>query len=170
MIRRLTKEDIPAYQHLMTTVWQETYPGIINQNFLDNLSITEPQRIEMSKITFNESVKDTFVLEEDNQIIGFTKFGTSEDPNYPNTGEIFALYLLAKYKGKGYGKKLVQYAVKELMEEGYNNMVIGCISQNPSNEFYKHLGGIKKSERYFSRTGDELVENIYYFENISKLL
>ena len=49
-------------------------------------------------------------------------------------------------------------------------MVIGCISLNPSNEFYKHLGGIKKSERAFTKTGDELVENIYYFEDISKLL
>jgi len=170
MIRYLTKEDIPSYQHLITTVWQETYPGIVNQEFLDNLTITEPQRIEMTKITFDESIKDTLIIEEDNQIIGFTKFGASEDEKYPNTGEIFALYLLAKYKGRGYGKQLVKEAVEKLINQGYTNMVIGCISKNPSNEFYKHIGGIKKSERLLTKTGDNLIENIYYFDDITKLL
>ncbi len=170
MIRYLTKEDIPEYQHLITTVWQQTYPGIVNQNFLDNLSHTEQQRIELNTITYFDQIKDTLLLEQNNEIIGFVRFGKSDDINYPNTGEIFALYLLSQYKGKGYGKKLVQSAIKELINLGYTNMIIGCISQNPSNEFYKHLGGIKTSERQFTKTGDNLIENIYYFQDINNLL
>lgn len=170
MIRYLTKEDIPIYQHLITIVWQETYPGIVNQQFLDNLSTTEQQRIELNNMTYDESIKDTLVLELDNQLVGFIRYGKSEDELYPNTGEIFALYLLDIYKGKGYGKQLVQSAIKELINLGYTNMIIGCISKNPSNEFYKYLGGIKKSERPFPKTGDDLIENIYYFEDIKKLI
>lgn len=49
-------------------------------------------------------------------------------------------------------------------------MVIGCIKENPSNEFYKHLGGIQKSQRLIQKTGDNLVENIYYFKDIKNLL
>ena len=170
MIRYLTKEDIPIYQHLITIVWQQTYPGIVNQQFLDNLSNTEQQRIELNNMIYDESEKDTLVLEQDNQLIGFVRYGTTEDPNYTNTGEIFALYILDNYKGKGYGKQLVQSAIKELINSGYTNMIIGCISKNPSNEFYKHLGGTKKSERPFPKTGDNLIENIYYFQDINNLL
>lgn len=170
MIRYLTKEDIPSYQKLITIVWQQTYPGIVNQQFLDNLSNTEQQRIELNTMTFDDNIKDTLVLELDNQLVGFIRYGTTDDINYPNTGEIFALYLLDNYKRKGYGKLLVQSAIKELTNIGHTNMIIGCISKNPSNEFYKHLGGIKKSERPFPKTGDNLIENIYYFQDINTLL
>ena len=170
MIRYLTKQDIPEYQRLLSTVWQQTYPGIVNQDFLDNLSKTEQQRIELNNMIYDELIKDTLVLELDNQLVGFVRFGPTDDISYPNTGEIFALYLLSQYKGKGYGKSLVQNAIKELIKQGHSNMIIGCISLNPSNEFYKHLGGIKKSERPFTKTGDNLIENIYYFQDINNLL
>lgn len=170
MIRYLTKEDIPQYQRLITKVWQETYPGIINQSFLDNLNKTEQERIEYNNSIFNESKKDTLVLEINNIIVGFISFGLSEDNKYPNTGEIFSLYILSIYQHQGYGKMLIQRAIKELINTGLNNMVIGCISNNPSNEFYKYLGGIKTSERPYLKTGDNLTENIYYFDNINKLI
>ena len=170
MIRYLTRDDIPQYQKLITTVWQETYPGIVNQQFLDHLSQTEEQRIELNNMIYDENIKDTLVLEIDDNIVGFVRYGATEDILSPNTGEIFALYILSKYKRHGYGKQLVQAAIKELLKLNYTNMVIGCISKNPSNEFYKHLGGILKSQRPFTKTGDNLVENIYYYQEIEKLL
>lgn len=166
MIRYYTKEDIAEYQKLVTKVWQETYPGIVNQDFLNELFQTEQQRIELNTMFYNETVKDKLLLEIDNKIVGFTHFGPTDDPLYPNTGEIFALYILKDYQGKGYGKKLIQASIKELIKQGFTSMIIGCISKNPSNEFYKHLGGIIKSQRPYPKTGDNLVENIYYFENI----
>ncbi len=168
MIRYLTKEDIPQYQRLITTVWQETYPGIVNQTFLDNLSNTEKQRIELNNMTYDENTKDTLVLEIDNNIIGFIRYGKAK--NEQNTGEIYALYILSKYKGQGYGKQLVQRAIKELLTLNCKHMIIGCIQENPSNKFYKYLGGVLKSQRPFPKTGDNLVENIYYFEDINNLL
>ena len=134
MIRYLTKEDIPSYQRLITKVWQQTYPGIVNQEFLDNLSKTEQQRIELNKMLFNDSLKDTKVLEQANV------------------------------------KELVKSAINELIKLNYNDMVIGCISKNPANEFYKHIGGILSSQRPYTKTGDDLQENIYYFKDIKSLL
>lgn len=170
MIRYLTKKDIPEYQKLITKVWQETYPEIINQKYLDNLSLTEPQRIELDYMTYDENIKDTLVLEENNKLLGFVRYGASDDSLYPNTGEIFALYILSKYQGRGYGKQLVKKAIEELIKLNYQNMIIGCINKNPANEFYKHIGGTLKSQRPFPKTGDNLVENIYYFENVKELV
>lgn len=87
---------------------------------------------------------------------------TGLDKLYSNTGEIFALYLDSKYQHQGYGKELIKL--------NYNDMVIGCISKNPANEFYKHIGGILSLTRPYTKTGDDLQENIYYFKDIKSLL
>lgn len=86
---------------------------------------------------------------------------TGLDKLYSNTGEIFVLYLDSKYQHQGYGKELIKL--------NYNDMVIGCISKNLANEFYKHIGGILSSTRPYTKTGDDLQENIYYFKDIKSL-
>ena len=60
---------------------------------------------------------------------------------YSECGEIGALYLLDTVKGKGFGRILFNKAINELKEMNYDKMIIGCLSENPSNEFYKHMGG-----------------------------
>ena len=170
MIRFLTKEDIPEHQKLITTVWQETYKGIVNQTYLDKLTSTEESRIELNKLNYNESQKDTLIIEENNKIIGFIRFGQTDEKEYKNTGEIFALYILSKYQKKGYGLKLVKAVISELLKQNYKNMIIGCISKNPSNQFYQHIGGKKVKERPFPKTGDNLIENIYYYEDIKRMI
>lgn len=43
-------------------------------------------------------------------------------------------------------------------------MLIGCLQGNPSNEFYKHIGGKFIKTRVFQKLN--LIENVYFFENI----
>jgi hypothetical protein len=47
---------------------------------------------------------------------------------------------------------------------GFNKMVIGCLDGNPSNDFYKHIGGKYIKQRIFERL--QLPENVYYYDNI----
>lgn len=88
--------------------------------------------------------------------------------DYQDCGELGAIYLLNEVKGKGYGKVLFEYAKKELKKMGYKKMVNGCLEGNPSNEFYKHMGGklVKKIPFVVKNYGQELTENVYYYESI----
>ena len=81
-----------------------------------------------------------------------------------NDGEIYSLYIINGYKGYGYGKKLMKVGINELREIGCNKMLIGCLQGNPSNEFYKHIGGKFIKTRFFQKL--DLIENVYFFENI----
>ena len=56
----------------------------------------------------------------------------------------------------------------KLKKMGYKKMVNGCIDGNPSNEFYKHMGGklVKQISFVVKNYGQELTENVYYYENI----
>lgn len=46
----------------------------------------------------------------------------------------------------------------------FDKMVIGCLESNPSNNFYKHIGGKFIKTRIFENL--QLLENVYYFEKI----
>lgn len=41
-------------------------------------------------------------------------------------------------------------------------MIIACLKENPSNDFYKHIGGKYIKDRVYKRLN--LPENVYYYE------
>lgn len=161
-IRRRLKEDIPSIQRVVTISWKETYKGIVPQSELDELENTEELRIKNSYENFDENDNNQFVLEIDNEIVGFVNIGKTEDKEFENCGEIFALYIIGKFKGQGYGKKLFEKAVLELKKLGFNKMLISCLKGNSTNEFYKHMGGIYIKDGIYKRLN--LKENVYYFD------
>ena len=61
-------------------------------------------------------------------------------------------------------EKLIEAGIKELKLMNFDKMVIGCLEGNPSNNFYKHIGGKFIKTRIFENL--QLLENVYYFEKI----
>ena len=55
-------------------------------------------------------------------------------------------------------------AKNELKTMGYNKRIIACLKGNPSNEFYKHIGGVYVKDGLYKRL--QLLENVYYYDNI----
>ena len=164
LIRRKTKEDCAPVVPVATVVWNETYKGIVDDDFLNKLYEAEEQRAKEIYNKFNEEDNHQLVLEVDNNIVGFVNVGDTDDTNYDNCGELHAIYILGKYKGKGLGKKLFEAGIEELKKMGYDKMIIGCLVGNPSNDFYKHMGGKLIKTRIFEKL--QLPENVYYFEKI----
>ena len=162
-IRKRKKEDIPNIESVVTNCWQQTYRGILNDDFLDNLSNNEKIRAKKMTERFGTGTDFFLVLEIDGEIVGFANIGPTEDKRYRNCGEIYALYILKKYHKFGLGKKLVEASFEELKKRNYKKAIIGCIEENPSNEFYKHIGGNFVRKRAFKIAGQEMFENVYEF-------
>lgn len=74
------------------------------------------------------------------------------------------MYLKKEYKGKGLGKELFKNSENKLKELGFKDYIIGCLDQNPTNEFYKHMGGIYYKSKMIKIGDKEYKENYYYFE------
>lgn len=164
IIRRREQKDCKTIAHIVTVAWQQTYRGIVNDEFLDNLSINEKERGEKSFNKFNDKDNHQFVLVVDDKIVGFIKVGITDYIEYENQGEIFALYIIKEYQGKGYGRELIKYGIDELKRLGCSKMIIGCLKDNSSNEFYKHIGGKFIKTRIFKLPNQELIENVYYYD------
>ena len=160
-IRRREQKDCKTIAHVVTIAWQETYRGIVNDEFLDNLSDNEKERGFRSFNNFNDNDNHQFVLEVDDNIVGFIKFGYTNELDYENQGEIFALYIIKEYQGKGFGKKLMETGINEWTNMGCSKIRIGCLKDNPSNEFYKFMGAKFIRTRIFKLPNQELIENVY---------
>ena len=164
VIRKKERDDCAAVAHVVTVAWNETYKGIVPDDFLKSLYENEEVRAKNSYEKFNENNNHQYVLEVDKKVVGFVNVGPTDETNYDNCGEIHAVYIINGYKGHGFGKKLIEAGIKELKNMGYDKMVIGCLDGNKSNEFYKHIGGKFIKTRIFEKL--QLPENVYYFEKI----
>ena len=163
-IRKMEKRDCMSVAHVITIAWNETYKGIIDDDILNNLYSNEEERANNSLKNFDTNEDEQLVLEVDNKVVGFANVGKPNDTTYNNCCELFAIYIISEYKGKGYGKKLFESCKGTLKEMGFDKMIIGCLEGNPSNEFYKHMGGKLIKTRIYKKLN--LPENVYLFEQI----
>ena len=158
-IRKIKKDDCKNISHVVTISWNETYKDIVPKWFLDELKKNEEERANQMFVDFENN--NYLVLEVNKEVVGFVWYGIAADEDYKNYGEIKALYIIKKYQGNGYGKELFKEAVKELKKMKFDKMIISCLKENPTNEFYKHMGGIYLKDGEFKKL--KLPENIYYF-------
>lgn len=172
-IKEITKEDIRDYLTVNTKAWVETYKGIMSDEFLEKIVVEHEQNVKRLEDKFdatkiNEPDYIRFLLYVDNKPVGNMAICKSREEEYSNSGELCTLYLLNEAKKKGYGKILFDKAKEELIKQGYEDMVIYCLKDNPTNEFYKHMGGklIKTKSRNIG--GKDLEENVYYYDTLIK--
>ena len=162
LIRNSVKNDIYDIIHVVTISWNETYKGIVPDSELEKLKTNEEERAQKLLQQYENGEFQEYVLEIDNKIVGFIRFGKSEDSEFTACGEIYAFYIINQYHGLGLGRKLFELAVRELKKQGFNKMIIACLKDNPTNNFYIHMGGKYLKDGIYQRLN--LKENIYYYD------
>ena len=87
--------------------WQETYPGLVSQEYLDKFTL---EKSEERAFQWRDNI---LVAKDGDRVVGFAGYG-HHGPEDPETGEVFALYVLPEYQGKGVGCQLLEAAVDKL--------------------------------------------------------
>src|SRR5699024_3446819 len=88
-------------------------------------------------------------------------------PDYK--GELYAIYLLKEYQGKGIGKLLFKHVVEILKEKNIFSMVVSVLEENKSKLFYEHLGAKKIDRVKIQMLGKELNELVYGWRDLRKI-
>ena len=91
IIRKKERKDCKDIAQVVTVAWNETYKGIVPDEFLNNLYTNEEQRAIDSFNNFDEENNHQFVLEVDNKVVGFVSVGITDDTSYSKCGEIYSL-------------------------------------------------------------------------------
>ena len=165
-IEKLNIENVEYYARVNALAWKQSYKGIVNDDFLELIN-TEPE-IQKTIVNLKKGLNDSsrrFLIKYNDEYVGLIRVRKTKYDKYSEYGELGALYLLDSVKGKGLGKILFNKAINELKNMNYNKMILGCLSENPSNEFYKHMGcKLVDTNPLILPSGQKLKENLYYYD------
>ena len=108
---------------------------------------------------FHKKNAEVIFAMEDGQEVGFALFFHNFSTFLGRSGLYLEdLYVLPEYRGKGYGKALLQRLAAIAVERGYGRMEWWCLDWNqPSIDFYKSLGAEPMSDwTVYRLTGETL--------------
>ena len=164
LIRKAKIEDAGGIAKVHVDSWRTTYKGIVSDTYLESLSYEKREPIWKRGINENH----VYIAENENgKIIGFSSGGKERTGKYKTyTGELYAIYILKEYQGKGIGRLLVQAVVDDLKDRNLNSMLVWAIEENPACRFYEGLGGMKIDTEEIEIDGKKLSEVAYGWNNI----
>ncbi len=170
-VRWANINDIEEMCRVNTQSWLTTYKDILPKYVLDQRILSEETRIINTKkdlIEHPDNIKLVGLV--DDKIVGMCLAGESETESHKEAGEIYNLYLLEEYQGLHLGSKMFERAIIELIKQGYSDLVLKCISNNPACKFYESKGGKLVEVIDCNIYGFPVKENVYFYENIKKLI
>ena len=106
-----TEEEIKGKAYVHWKAWQEAYAGLIDQRFLDGRTLETAE--ERALKAFRNGYK-TLVAKDGNRVIGFADYGPYRGDDLDDAGEVYAIYILKEYYGKGVGYALMNKALEKL--------------------------------------------------------
>ena len=137
-----TEDEIRGKAFVHWRCWQEVYAGIIRQDYLDQISL---KNCEERAFRWLDGL---FVAKDEGRVIGFVGFGDRGE-EAPETGEVFALYVLPEYFGKGVGLRLMQAALEQLKD--YAKICLWVLKENHrAIRFYQKCGFYPDGEQISS--------------------
>ncbi len=101
-----TEDEIRGKAYVHWKSWQESYRGIVDDGYLDRMTI---RRCEEMASCYPEN---TLVAKDGARVIGFACAGAVNGEI--DAGEVYALYVLEEYQHQGIGYALMRRALDEL--------------------------------------------------------
>ena len=133
-IRKATIDDVKDISRIHALSWKSAYKGIIPQTYLDDLK--EDFWVSAFETWLNDNVLTAQVMMEKGSIIGCVAYGKARDKSLFSWGEIVSIYLLPEYFGKGYGNKLLERALLDLKQSGFQNIYLWVLKQNQRARYF----------------------------------
>ena len=127
-----TESEIEGKGRVQFLAWREAYSGIVSDEFLDKMS--EAECVAMAR----RYKENTLVAKDGERVIGFVVVGRSCESDCA-VGEIYAIYTLRSYYGRGVGFCLMNAALERL--SSYRKVVLWVLRDNSrAIDFYLRYG------------------------------
>lgn len=147
IIREATQQDAEGLAFVHLNSWKTSYKGLVDQVYLD--AINYEDRLNLRKDILKIATLFHLVAVSGEQIVGFADVGPIREESRvglrvceENIGEVYAIYLLEEYKGKGCGKALLDRCRQWLSENRFKSFVVRALAGNMrAKRFYEREGG-----------------------------
>ncbi len=147
-IRAIALEDAEEVERLRVAGWQAAYRGILPDDYLNRLRVDgERRRRHMTEQATAPAAERSIVVDsvavQAGAIVGWVNGGRCRDADRPGPGqgEIYAIYVLPEWWGRGAGRLLMAHAVRALADGGYPDVTLWVLEANQqARRFYAAAG------------------------------
>ena len=153
LIKKASKQDLDQ----LLTVVKSCGKNLIDQGIFQ-WNEEYPKREDLLE---DIELQELWKLEDKNSIIGLIVLTENEDDEYQDVKwltknhknlYIHRLAVHPNFQGKGYAQKLMDFAEKYAMENGYKSIRLDTFSQNKRNQnFYEQRNYVKLESIYFPK-------------------
>lgn len=175
MIRPATIDDVPSIAALHVAGWQGAYGGIVDQAYLDSLSIEQRKADWQKWLASGETT--VFIAEKDGRPGGFIAYGRTKTPppgssniRPTHSAEIYGLYLHPDFWRQGMGRALLQAAAVDLRDKKHKSLCLWVLDGNARGKsFYESMGGQRIGKHMITIGPDDLKEICYGWRDTAPL-
>lgn len=162
VIRWASDSDVPNLAQVHIDSYRSAYEQLMSSQYLE--SMTLEQQVKRYRALISEGQDHVAVMSVDERVIGYLVLGhcTDEVAQHRDGGEIHSIYLLREYCGRGYGRMLLDWGIRQLGEIGWTHAIVWVLKDNRSARgFYEHAGFILSGQERLIQRGAELVQVRY---------
>lgn len=171
-IRKASPEDAGGMARVRVDTWRQAYAGLLPDGVLASLSVSRTAELWRKNILEHpEPGMFALVAENvDGEVIGILIAGAVREPDEVYRGEIGVLYVLPEYQRQGIGRSLFEEGARRLRKQGFNNLLVWVLENNPWRAFYEALKG-RVVRRRMVNLGDYTAAEVGYgWDDLSKIV
>lgn len=164
-IRPARPSDAGAIGRIYVESWRDAYQGILDQEYLDRLNVSE---IVRSVRRFLSGAQTLYLIAEDERgAVGYISAGPERgnDPVYRS--EIYEFYLLPGAQRQGLGRAMLACMARQLHEIHFYTLLVWVLSRNPNRRFYEKCGAIYLRSQTIVHAGRNLQVIAYSWVDIT---
>ena len=161
IIRKAIKDDARQIAEILVEDWQIAYRGIIDDDYLDSMSVEERYKIESQRYNIY------MVAEIGKEISGFSWNEMISDEEADC--EIIALYVRNAKRSSGIGRALFRNSIDFFKASGKKKMIVWCLKENyEARKFYEKMGGTvyKPGTHQWGARNYEMISYLYSLDQI----
>ncbi|MFM1991966.1 MAG: hypothetical protein RJA99_4923 [Pseudomonadota bacterium] len=176
LIREATAIDAEAVSRVRVASWRAAYRGIIDDAYLDALSVETGRDRYLRGFDPGPAAAFTRVAaDDDGRVVGFATAGAArggrDAPVRPRQGEVWMIYLLPDAQRHGLGTRLMRSMARGLDRRGFGSMIVWALARNePAHRFYERLGGRVVAGRNSPVGAQRLDEVAYGWDDLQPLI
>ncbi len=144
--------------------WREAYRGIVTEATLEGMSLGRELTSWRRVIETSQNGQQVLVLARPTiGVVGFLTYGADRaQPARGARAEIFTIYVLPRYQGRGGGRRLMAGAAEAIRADGYARVRLWVLSQNVgARAFYEQLGAASAGKKT-SQVGGARMQLVAY--------
>lgn len=168
-IRRAAVADAAAIAEVHVETWRDTYAGLVPSRVLVGMRRRHKAAMWSQALDRRRTRQVVMVAEDDaGAVVGFGSCGPAKGVDLDFDGEVYTLYVLPDYQGRGIGARLLAGLFEALLVGGSRSALIWVLAGNPARFFYQTAGGAWIAVREERLWGATLREMAYGWDDLEQ--